>query len=613
MTDDLRWAARYAFCEELWRDRPRVVWDRHVESALGEHPGVPQRRRGDDPDGTGDPPRTGDDEADEPEAALRELLEGLVPAGGRRGSDGRGRRIDVSMGVADEATGRRLAPRRPATQFLTLAPLCDAIRRRDWAVALVDLSDLLVSDGPGESSRLSVRGAELVDALSSRLADGDRTVVVSVVAADADLPGGLQGGADPLAFGVDYDGLLDMIAPLLDAELDVRIYALLKPPMTAIVELGMGEEDDALGEEHTAEVIPRGPASDGTLRVARLTRASDARRAELDDDAQTAEVQRPGGARRGSGAWRDGKPRGARWSEGNEFETTTPVVHEPPAAAEAAAGADDVPLSYDNTLGSREPQAYEYVAVVGVGAVRGVAEGMTLVELPPGAEPAPVAQDEEPPPPLRAQLAESRRQADLAAIERNGLVERLDDLESANVTLTAEASELRDRLARALAEAPEPGAAEDPQRLDAARAEVQSLRWELTRVNKALDAARARPVPALEAEVARLTAQLQQGPDSEGAPGEVATTPEDLPVSPPAAGLSVAERPTTEVNGSKHAASGRQSQADPRGGTNGARGPTAGARRSLLREVDALLHRIERSDISALELRQRLLAVRRGL
>ncbi|MCA9710082.1 MAG: tetratricopeptide repeat protein, partial [Myxococcales bacterium] len=41
MTDDLRWAVRYAFLEDLWRDRARVIVDAGLEAALraGDRPG----------------------------------------------------------------------------------------------------------------------------------------------------------------------------------------------------------------------------------------------------------------------------------------------------------------------------------------------------------------------------------------------------------------------------------------------------------------------------------------------------------------------------------------------------------------------------------------------
>ena len=138
---DLRWAARLAFCEELWRDRARIVWDRRVEAVLAEG-------------------QTEDD-------ALWRLVDAVVPQ--RAALDGARKRIDVSMGVGEEVMARRLAPRRPGTQFLTFGPLCEAIRRRDWEVALLDLSDLLMVDEPGGASRLSMRGTELVDAVASRL------------------------------------------------------------------------------------------------------------------------------------------------------------------------------------------------------------------------------------------------------------------------------------------------------------------------------------------------------------------------------------------------------------------------------------------------------------
>ena len=85
---DLRWAARLAFCEELWRDRARIVWDRRIEAVLAASVNEPDE---DDP--------------------LARLVDAVVPR--RAVLDGARKRIDVSMGVGEEPIARRLAPRRP--------------------------------------------------------------------------------------------------------------------------------------------------------------------------------------------------------------------------------------------------------------------------------------------------------------------------------------------------------------------------------------------------------------------------------------------------------------------------------------------------------------------
>lgn len=564
MTDDTRWAARYALCEELWRDQPRVIWDGALSTALL---GPDHRVRG--------------VEARAPEGGLAALLADLVP---RRASERDLGRVDVWMGVRDEAVGRRLAPRRPGTQFLTLAPLCDAIRRRQWSVAFIDLSDLLVSDGLEQPARLSARGHEMVDALASR-ASASTTVVVSAAA---------RGVGDPV--GLEYDGIVELAETISGGRVPVRVYGLLEPRIVAAVELS--EPDPATLRR---QAVP-GRGIDDAAR-------------DRDDEARTVDIQSGrGGARRGSGAWRDGKPRAARWSGQGEHESTSAGLRTPRAAGPTLPGPDaeefddfedledsedleEVPLAYDNTLGDREPTILHYIALIGEAAQSDVADGMTLVELPSqGAAAfgsAEAVTDRIAPSPLRAQLQESRRQADLSAIERQGLVERLDDVESTNVTLQAEVASLRDALAHALAPGPgvedgagapdgaAPSVGVEGGRLDEAVAQLQSLRWQLAQTQRALDAARARPVEALEAEVARLKRVVPR-PSS---PGQVSPSP---------TGLSDTAYPMP-------VRFGRPSPAKPC------------AERPLLAEVDALLHRVERSDISALELRRQLLAVRAGL
>lgn len=598
------------------------MWDRRVEAALLAEPGGR---------GVTEAQAEGSDEG---AAVLDALLDDLVPRRAVVAEDSgqRAARIDVSMGVGDETTGRRLAPRRPGTQFLTLAPLCDAIARRDWAVAVVDLSDLLVTDQPDAPSRVSVRGSELVDALLARVGEDGRTVVLTVAAEGSATTREDQRRrrGDPVTYGMDYAGVVDLVAPWLEQGVAVRVYGVLAPPMVAVVELGLDEqsgesEDEESSDEHTAPVVVAGSSVDRTFELQRA--AVGTRRFESDEEAKTAEVRPPrGGARRGSGAWRDGKPRAARWSNEVEFETTTPRMAEPEPETETetefesefepedesesefepepefesdAPDDEDVPLAFDNTLGSQAPMILEYVVILGEGAPD-AGEGMTLVEVPPGAVDGDAVPSEAPTSaPLRAQLAETRRQADLSAIERQALVERLDNLESANTGLKAESAELRDRLARALAEpaaGPEPADDGKP-RLDAALAEVQSLRWELTQTKRALDAARARPVEVLEAEVARLAALLDRAGSAEAAPP-----------SPPEDAAPVEVSPSSTVLSANAAAADHVC----RPGATVSR-PHGRDVAPLVADIDRLLRRVERSDMSALELRTCLLAVRGGL
>lgn len=168
------------------------------------------------------------------------------------------------------------------------------------------------------------------------------------------------------------------------------------------------------------------------------------------------------------------------------------------------------PLGFDNRLG--DDLRYDtYVALVGVADAP---LGVTLVELPAAPEAGGAAvvrvetgrRDGEVED-LKIQLAQARRQVELAAIARQSLVTQLD---AAQVRVDA----LEDQVAewsRRVAEAP-PGATpvaptEDP-RPDATQATVLALRWELEQARDELRAALGRPVEALEREVAELRARL---------------------------------------------------------------------------------------------------------
>ncbi|WAS99470.1 hypothetical protein [Nannocystis punicea] len=174
--------------------------------------------------------------------------------------------------------------------------------------------------------------------------------------------------------------------------------------------------------------------------------------------------------------------------------------------------ADDrgpVPLAFDNSLG--EDVGFEcLIAVVGA---RDVPRGVTLLELPPTGAPA------EPPPrperarperardeeseSLRGQLAQARRQIELASIARQSLVEQLD---AAQGRIDALEDQLAGR-APAPAKASEPDE-EGPQRIDAAAAALQSARWELEQLQGELRRVTARPVDELERSLAAAQARL---------------------------------------------------------------------------------------------------------
>jgi hypothetical protein len=213
---------------------------------------------------------------------------------------------------------------------------------------------------------------------------------------------------------------------------------------------------------------------------------------------------------------------------------------------EDQAGEDEeVPIDYDNTLGEREPTITGWIAV---SAPAFAAEGLTVIELPREAPSAAESDDAG----LRAQLAQAQRQADLGAIERQRLLEQLQDAE--------------DRLDGG--EGTRHTGVDDRERLDAALAREQALRWELEQRRGELELLRARAPGELEAEVARLQAQLRS--------------------APPAA---------------------------PRGGKGRATARTSatGGSVRLVAHVDRLLAKIERGGMPAAELHRALSRLRRRL
>lgn len=525
MTDDLRWAVRYAFLEDLWRDRPRVVVDAGLEAALREG----SRGRGG-------------------EGPLDALIDALVP---------RVPKARCWMAVADEAVARELAQTRPGTGFLPRGSFADVVAHRDWAVALVELS-ALHDDAPG--------GPRLREVLAQRAQEG-RTVVVSARSA----PG-----------QEDEDAGFAALSELLEGELGGgRIFGVYRPPMAAVIDFGDGE--DAGGEAQEDEG------------------------GEDEDDGRA-------GVAVGAGANEDAYDEDD--DEGADDED------------------EDVALSFDNTLGSQSPAFVEYVAVAG--EVPALPVGMTLVELPAGA-PSPEQSSDGA---LRTQLVQAQRQAELAAIDRQALLEKVDALESDKARLEQQTTELRDHLARAVTE-DAPQAVEAAQRLQAALADNQALRWKVQQQDRELQAAKARPVEALEAEVAALRAELEaRGDDEEedaatrvdegdGDGESEATVPDDAAVVD-AETLDDELGDDGELEDDDALEDGEDGEAaeremvDPydRAGERGelmllaSQAEDAALRmryRSAMVELDRLIHRVERGGIGALPLRQALVSLRRRL
>ncbi|MEM9454320.1 MAG: hypothetical protein AAGF11_09085 [Myxococcota bacterium] len=263
---------------------------------------------------------------------------------------------------------------------------------------------------------------------------------------------------------------------------------------------------------------------------------------------------------------------------------------------------DEVPLSFDNTLGTQAPQFVEYVAVVGEDPA--VSEGVTLVELPPHASPTESGGDDA----LRAQLLQARRQAELAAIDRQALLEKVDELESARQQLEQQTGELRDELARAVVER-EPGSARE--QLQASQADNQALRWKVGQLERELAQVRARPVEALEAQVAALRAELSARTPDPGVVDDNAVAPKPTATGAPADSAQV-ERRFVAADLSP----GLSPDVDERLEALEDEVLDAAERRrfgAALADLDRLIGQVERGGIGVLPLRQALVSLRRRL
>jgi hypothetical protein len=473
---EMRWAARYTFCDPLWRGRARLIVDPELEAVL--------RRLTDEPDDPVDP-----------DAPWRELLAALVPA--ERG-------VPVWMLVRGEELARSLAPYWPGTRFMSIAAAEDLLARAPWEVAMVHLVDgaedrqtevvgsmvTRVDTSPSASLR---RAAELIGELASAI-DRGRQVVVSTTGDE-----------------VDYDAFVRLVGDRLPS---ARIYGAYRPAMVAFVEFG-------------------------------------------DDDGEVRELDGPPGA-----------------SELSDARTDVRVVDSWDTDDDEYDDDDAVPLSFDNTLVADEPVFATWLALAGDGVELG--EGLTLVELPA------VADQESTAGALRRQLHETRRLADLGALERQRQVERIDALTAENAALREAVTQLREQLAGAL----DPSAAAE--RLDAALAREQSLRWRVASLEREIAELRVRPVAELEAELARTRAELAARDDvpvEEGVTLSGRQGHEDIarrPAAPDAARRLMAAR----------ASSGRT---------------------AALRQVEGLVRRIDRGRLVTAALRRELVALRRRL
>lgn len=241
-------------------------------------------------------------------------------------------------------------------------------------------------------------------------------------------------------------------------------------------------------------------------------------------------------------------------------------------------------IEFDNSLGSEDPAFELFVAVIG-GAMP--ADGALYVELPSAERSASASPasghsraESEELAALRAQLAEAQRRGDLQAIERQELLEQLEHSQDRVSALEEELDAQGGSLA-----------ARTGERLDAVLAREQSLRWELDQARSELEAARARPVDEIEADLASARAKLEQ-----------------------VERLRTLEAARTE---SLEQALGQRSEDGDDEGQTREDDPSLAQARAWLGargQLEALLRKLERgSQVSALELHRELRSLRRLL
>jgi hypothetical protein len=176
-------------------------------------------------------------------------------------------------------------------------------------------------------------------------------------------------------------------------------------------------------------------------------------------------------------------------------------------------------------------------------------------------------------------------------------------LQRSNAALREEVEVLRDRLARATRSPPPPEPAqpqpEPAERLDAALAREQGLRWQVTQLQHELHSAVARPIEDLESEVASLRARLSTA----------TAVPQDLALVHAASGSN-----GTTANGSGSAAMMNlplATRAVAVGASGGVGAPSVA--QVVISAMDGLVRRIERGGIGTLQLRRELVAIRKRL
>jgi len=571
---DPRWTARYAFSDEIWRDRPRVIVDARLEEILRDRERL-------------DP-------------AAEVLLGRILPIEPAE---------SVWMVVDDRATAARLSSRRRGTTFVARDDLAELLRQAAWEVLVLDVSPWL---GDRDDDSVAII-SDLMEWLGIRI-EGGRSVVLScpIPAPEEDVA------------GLDYEDLEQIVGESLGA---ARIFALYRPSMAAVVDCGEVEPiadpsaaadleltEEGYEDDETIEISLAPARARGLLRSRVPSQPAPSSRVADDDDEDDAEDDDESGD-----PVVDDEPAPA-----NEAPVIAaarePSVADAGEVAEVEGEGDavsgdskeegEVPLVHDNTLGTLDPAFEEYIVIAAAPEIlQSLAEAMNLIELPvdPEAE-------------VAGTTARSERSAldDPEASDGYDVSARLAAVEVENVRLQRELARLQ--TIASSAERPSSVARQHAIDLEAALTREQALKWRVGQLEAELAQAIARPVSELEAEIARLRAELllaKKNEDGDGGPNSE-PEPDSEPMGPMGSTAtggqapSAAEAPSAP-EGREEPALDSKSQIGAMRERPDSRSTGIRATHAVIRVVDGLVRRIERGGIGTLQLRQELVDLRKRL
>lgn len=441
MFDPLICAARYQFLKEVWAGRDRVVYDPSLVEWLGSS-------------------------AAEGDARWKSLLAEVLPSN-PSGSV-------VWAVVRSEAEVVRYAPSLGGCRLVTVEQAFDLGADALWSVAMVDLSGGVEAPVHVEEAsaplRCQLELAGLVERFVEELGRG-RTITVSV-----------GGGVVRTCSGDDIALLFEELVP------EANSYVVATPTVAAVYPLdGEGHDEDQDDDEDEGSWVDVSePTGLGQSRRSAWNSPprSPSREEPLDYDQDLAEAEESW-----TGQW-DRRPTRPRASPQALTQAPSRPVEE------------EMAVGHDNTLGDQDPEAREWLAVLGRFDVADEAMLVELGSTESGAKPLPLVAE-----PLEGEAHRRRGQSDDSAQVRE-LKARLNQARLRADAAVIEHQRLTD-VVHGLQQQSEHPQAPDAD-VGALEAELEAARWSLVQASEQIDALRGRPVSELEAMVCSLRAQLDR-------------------------------------------------------------------------------------------------------